>query len=389
MADDWWKYARNILCIRLDAIGDVLMTTPALRAVRAGAPDRRITLLGSPSGVSVAPLVPEIDDQLTYAAPWMKASAARIDSFVEHRTIEILRERHFDAAIIFTVYTQSPLPAALLCYLANIPLRLAHCRENPYHLLTDWIPESEPETAVRHEVKRQLDLVKTVGYVTSDKRLSLRVPRAAHQRAVERLECIGLNRIRAWAIIHPGATAPSRRYPSEHFAVVGRTLVKNHDIQLLFTGDAYERALVDEIRREMHADSWSLAGQLELEELAALLALAPVMISNNTGPAHIAAAVGTPVVALYALTNPQHTPWGVSSRVLFHDVPCRCCYKSVCPEGHHDCLRRVPPAAVVHAALELLHSPCAPLPVESTSIAVAPGIKEDVRVYVRDQRSLS
>src|SRR5207302_7487370 len=88
--------------------------------------------------------------------------------------------------------------------------------------------------------------------------------------------------------------------------------------------------------------------------LGALIALAPLLISNNTGPVHVAAAVGTPVVDLYALTNPQHTPWAVPSRVLSYDVPCKYCYKSVCPEGHHDCLRRVTPDAVVEAACELL-----------------------------------
>ena len=98
----------------------------------------------------------------------------------------------------------------------------------------------------------------------------------------------------------------------------------------------------------------SLAGRLSLGELGALIEAADLLICNNTGPAHIAAAVGTPVVDLYALTNPQHTPWQVESRVLFHDVPCRNCYKSVCPAGHHDCLRRVPPERVAEAARELL-----------------------------------
>ena len=77
-------------------------------------------------------------------------------------------------------------------------------------------------------------------------------------------------------------------------------------------------------------------------------------MSNNTGPVHIAAALGTPVVDLYALTNPQHTPWKVRCRVLFHDVPCRYCHKSVCPSGHHDCLRRVSPETVAEAACQLL-----------------------------------
>src|SRR5438270_259735 len=104
----------------------------------------------------------------------------------------------------------------------------------------------------------------------------------------------------------------------------------------------------------MAALSLSLVGCLNLPELGALLPLAPLQISNNTGPVHVAAAVGTPVVELYALTNPQHTPWAVPSRVLNHDVPCKYCYKSVCPEGHHDCLRKVTPESVVEAACDLL-----------------------------------
>jgi ADP-heptose:LPS heptosyltransferase len=79
-----------------------------------------------------------------------------------------------------------------------------------------------------------------------------------------------------------------------------------------------------------------------------------VLVSNNTGPVHVASAVGTPVVVLYALTNPQHTPWAVPCRVLNHDVPCQPCYKSLCPEGHHDCLRKVAPMEIVRAVRELV-----------------------------------
>jgi ADP-heptose:LPS heptosyltransferase len=104
----------------------------------------------------------------------------------------------------------------------------------------------------------------------------------------------------------------------------------------------------------MRTPAHSVAGRVDLAGLAALVAAAPLLISNNTGPVHVAAAVGTPVVDLYALTNPQHTPWGVPHRVLFHDVPCRYCYRSVCPETHQNCLRLVDPGAVVDAALELL-----------------------------------
>jgi ADP-heptose:LPS heptosyltransferase len=112
----------------------------------------------------------------------------------------------------------------------------------------------------------------------------------------------------------------------------------------------------------MRAPTRSLAGRLSLPELGAIVQAADLLVANNTGPVHLAAALGTPVVDLYALTNPQHTPWQVENRVLFHDVPCRNCYKSVCPQGHHDCLRRVEPERVAAAAGELLRATAAAVP---------------------------
>jgi lipopolysaccharide heptosyltransferase II len=235
-----------------------------------------------------------------------------------------------------------------------VPRRLAHCRENPYQLLTDWVPDPEPTRAVRHEVLRQLDLVATVGFRAPDERLSLRLPGQAVRSVDALLARLGLEPGRGWLVVHPGASAPSRRYPAEGFAEVTRRLVAATGARVLLTGTSDEHAIVDEIGRATPGRAHGLAGRLDLAELAALIARAPLLISNNTGPVHIAAAVGTPVVDLYALTNPQHTPWQVPHRVLFQDVPCKFCYKSVCPEGHQNCLRRVEPQAVVDAALELL-----------------------------------
>ena len=345
-----WDEARNVLCVRLDAIGDVLMTTPAIRAVKESMPGRSVTLLTSPAGAAIASMVPELDSVIVYEAPWMKATPARDSSALDREMVEGLRNMRFDASVIFTVYSQSPLPAALLCRLADIPLRLAHCRENPYHLLTDWVPETEPQEGIRHECRRQLDLVASIGCRTPDERMSLAVSERAKTRVRELLERSGVDSENPWAVVHPGATAPSRRYPPEHFAEVCR-LLSAHGWQLILTGSREEAALVEQVRASTGAIP--VAGRLDLEAMAALLALAPMLISNNTGPAHMAAALGTPVVDIYALTNPQHTPWAVPHRVLSHDVPCKYCYKSVCPQGHHECLRLLAPDEVVRAALEL------------------------------------
>ncbi|OPY60413.1 MAG: Lipopolysaccharide core heptosyltransferase RfaQ [Syntrophorhabdaceae bacterium PtaU1.Bin034] len=348
-----WDRAKNILAVRLDSIGDVLMTTPAIRALRESGPDRRIFLLTSPSGAEAAALVPEIDEIVVYEAPWMKATPQRDDSGAEYDMIDRLRRCGLDGAVIFTVYSQNPFPAALLCYLADIPLRLAHCRENPYQVLTDWVAEKEPQEMLRHEVRRQLDLVASIGCTTRNERLSLAVPKKAVRSIGRVLKEMGVGEGRPFVVIHPGATAPSRRYPPEKFAELGRRVVRELGLQVVFTGTESEVALVEKIQSSMGVASFSLAGVLDLAELAALLSSSALLISNNTGPAHVAAAVGAPVVSLYALTNPQHVPWRVPGRVLFHDMPCKYCYKSICPRGHNDCLRLVPPSDVFSAVSAL------------------------------------
>lgn len=347
-----WQDARNILCVRLDYLGDVLMTTPAIHALRESIPGACITLLTSATGAAVARYIPDIDDVIVYHAPWLKHSARHTPE-EDFAIIDTLAARRFDAAIIFTVYSQSPLPAAMLCHLAGIPLRLAHCRENPYALLTHWVPESEPHGKLRHEVRRQLDLVATVGARSEDEHLVFRVPQTDTQRMCRLLHEIGIDWETPWIIMHPGASAASRRYPAEYMTAAARELAECLSCRVILTGNSDEVELAACIAAQVpHAHS--LAGRLQLGELAALIGLAPLLISNNTGPVHLAAALGTPVVDLYALTNPQHTPWKVASRVLYHDVPCRFCYKSVCPEGHHRCLTEVPPSRVVSAALDLL-----------------------------------
>jgi lipopolysaccharide heptosyltransferase II len=348
-----WNDAAHLLCVRLDSLGDVLMCTPAMRALRAQCPARRLTLLTSPAGAALGPCLPDVDAVLAYEAPWMKSSAA--DPPATHVDwIARLAAQGFDGAVIFTCYSQSALPAALLCQLAGIPLRAAYCREKPYQLLTDWIADPEPGAMVRHEVQRQLDLVRHLGAEIADERLSF-VPTALDTASVRRRLCLaGIDPGERWLALHPGASAPARRYPQRHWKTLIQDLSERIGCPLVLTGGAHEMALIDGIGIPSGARVLSLAGQLGIGELGALLAQASLLVSNNTGPAHIAAAVGTPVVDLYALTNPQHTPWRVPSRVLNHDVDCRNCHRSVCPEGHHDCMEKLAPDQVVDAVCSLL-----------------------------------
>lgn len=349
----WGDDIKRILCIRLDNLGDVLMTTPALHALRTSAPGRHITLLASRSGAQAARYIDDVDNVIEYEAPWVKnyrtANAATDLDMRSH-----LQAEGFDAAVIFTVYSQNPMPAAMLCHLAGIQRRLAHCRENPYALLTDWVAEPEPQTGTRHEVERQLALVQHVGAHSNNTRMHFNVRPDDIDSLAIKLADRGLSIDEPFITMHPGATAASRRYPAERFAQAAAQLADTTGWPVLITGGPDEA----EVCTEAGGSHWmtvNLAGVLELGELAALIARTKVLISNNSGPVHIASALGTPVVDLYALTNPQHTPWQTPHRVLHHDVPCRWCYRSVCPEGHHACLTGVSVEQVVSAAMQLLH----------------------------------
>lgn len=304
--------------------------------------------------------------------PWHRLPQ---DSAREQRMIRRLRNGHFDGAIMFTSYHQSPLPAAYLAYLADIPLRVAASIDGPGSLLTTR--HKHPD-GLMHEVERGLDLVGTVGMSTSDRDLVLRVPNRARAKVRALPELAGIRAAPTSAssrrgkkgrpdgqdaaplvVVHPGCSMPARTYPWEMYARVVDLLVEHTGAWVVLTGAADESEMVQRVymavRPALRRYVQPLAGRLSFPELCALIEMAHLTITNNTGPMHISAAVKTPVVALFALTNPpeQWGPWGVAHRQLYHDVPCRICYSRVCPYGH-ECLRMVTPELVVAAARGLM-----------------------------------
>lgn len=357
MIEDRWRAARRILAVRLDNLGDVLVTTPAIRAIKASLPDVAVTLLASPVGAQAGRLNPDVDDVIVYEAPWVDPwQRLPHDSAREQAMIATLREGRYDAAVIFSSFRQSPLPAAYLCYLADIPLRAAASIDGPGSLLT--ARHKHPERPM-HEVERGLDLVAALGMATEDDDLVLRVPVTDRTALSARLQEMGIAGDRPLVVLHPGCTMPARTYPWELYAQVAGLLVRRLDARVILTGTAEEQALVERIHGQIdpaaRAAVHCCAGLLPFPQFCALIARADLAITNNTGPMHVAAAVKTPVIALFALTNPpeQWGPWRVPHRQLYHDVPCRLCYSRVCPRGQ-ECLRLVTPDAVVTAAEALL-----------------------------------
>lgn len=299
-------------------MGDLIMTGPALRALRESF-GCKITVLTSSMAAGIAKLMPEVDDVMIFDVPWVKSNfEADIESF--DAIVRAIRKKQFDAAVIFTVYSQNPLPTVMLAYFAGIPKRLAYCRENPYQLLTDWVPDREPYSLIKHQVRRDLDLVAAIGAATANDQLQLKVNDGHTERITQILTGQGIDIRRPWLIFHPGVSEAKRAYPAAQWVAAATELMQK-GWQIVLTGASSEKQLCEIIHQQIGKQSVNAAGLFNLEEFVALINRSPVVVSVNTGTVHIAAAVNTPVVVLYALTNPQHTPWKVPCKVLPFPVP--------------------------------------------------------------------
>ena len=302
-----WSSCERLLVIRPDNIGDVLMSSPAIRAIKRQF-GSRITLLTSQSGAEASALLPEVDETLVANFPWVKHGTTIRPTHLA-AIVSRLKKARFDGCVIFTVYSQNPLPTAMVPWMAGIPRRLAYCRENPYQLLTYWVPDDEPYAKIRHQVVRDLDLVEHVGAYSTDDRITVTVPPEADSAAMAKLARVGVTTDRPFVIFHAGVSEAKRRFPEVDWIELARRVLTTHAVQVIFTGSAVEQALTDHLQLTCGKNTFSAAGLLDIQEFAAVIRQAAVVVSVNTATIHLAAALGRPLVVLYALTNPQHTPW--------------------------------------------------------------------------------
>jgi ADP-heptose:LPS heptosyltransferase len=357
---DDWLAASNILAVRLDNIGDVIMLGPALRAVKETAPAARLTLLASPAGATAAPLLPWIDDVIVWRAVWQDVGGRMpFDPGRERELIALLAERAFDAALIFTSFSQTPHVPGYVCYLAGIPLRAGESREFGGATLTTELRGAPDEL---HQVERNLRLVERLGFVVRDRRLVVAIGDAARAAIAHAgrsakpplLARLGLDPAAPFIVLHPGASTQARRYPPERFGAVARQLAE-HGWPVLVTGTEREAALIETVI-QLAPSAHALAGGMTLMEYAALIERAALVICNNSLPLHLADAVMTPALALYAGTDyeEQWRPRTTRAQLLRRPTPCHPCYLFTCPIGQ-PCLD-IPPEEVVATAAALLAS---------------------------------
>ncbi len=341
---------RHVLAVRSDSLGDVLLMGPAIRAIAAQA---RVTLFCGPRGQAAARLLPGVDGVVVASLPWIDPEPEPVEPGWVPALVAGLAAAGADEAVIFTSYHQSPLPLALLLRSAGIARISAISDDYPGSLLDVRHRSAEGDV---HEVERALSLAAAAGYPLpegDDGRLAVRLTAAPPP------EVAGLG---DYVVVHPGASVPSRAWaPARHAELVRRLAGSGR--QVVVTGAPDEVELTARVAGSHGLD---LGGRLGFEQLAAVLAGAGALVCGNTGPAHLAAAVGTPVVSLFAPVVPaaRWRPWRVPQMLLGdQDAACAGSRARVCPVAGHPCLDSVTPEEVVAAVEALAPAPARPLEV--------------------------
>jgi ADP-heptose:LPS heptosyltransferase len=327
------------LVVRLDSAGDVLLAGPAVRAVAAGS--AYTALLCGPQGAAAGRLLPGVDDVLTYDAPWVGLEPPPVTRPATRRLMRTLTAGRFDRALVLVSYHQSPLPTALLLKLAGIGWIAADSEDYPGALL-ELRHRRRPG---RHEARAALDLARAAGFALppgDDGRLRV-VPPPCTAR---------LTGPAPYVVVHPGAAVPARAWSAGRAARAVASLSAG-GYRVVVTGGPGERELTARVAGRHALD---LGGRTHLRRLAGVLAGARVVIAGNTGPAHLAAAVGTPVVSLFAPVVPAErwAPYGVP-HVLLGDRGAACAGTRArhCPVPGHPCLDGVDDADVLAAVAAL------------------------------------
>ncbi|MCP1501964.1 ADP-heptose:LPS heptosyltransferase [Curtobacterium herbarum] len=325
---------RRVLVARLDSFGDVLVAGPAVRAVAAGAD--HVTLLCGPQGAPAGALLPGVDSLRVWAAPWVTETVRPLDDAVLAEFRALVAEERPDEAVVLTSFHQSPLPLAMLLRLAGVPRVSGASVDHPGSLLDvrlrpgEDLPEDVPEP------ERALRIADAAGFALpdgDDGRLRVR----SDDSAVLPAEVAALDR---YVVVHPGASVEARSWPP----AAHRALVAAYDrlgIPVVVTGSPGERGLTAEVAGTTGID---LGGRTSPAVLAEVLAGAEVVVVGNTGPAHLAAAVGARIVSLFSPVVPavKWAPYAEHVELLGdQDAPCRLSRARECPVPGHPCLSGV------------------------------------------------
>jgi len=310
---------KKILLFRTDRLGDLVLTTPAIKALRSAYPDAYIAMIVRPYTEDVVKDSPYLDEVILY------------DKYGSHKSLWAafkfameIRKRRFDRAIIFHPTNRMHITA----YIANIPRRIGYDNKLGF-LLTDRIKHTK-HLGIKHERDYTLDMLKALGIESDEKELFIPID----DNSISQVESIiadnGIKKNERFMVMHPGASCASKIWPSERFAKLADILIERHHIKIIVVGGRGEKDVfcADAVRKFMQNDAVFLTGQLSLRTLAALIMRSILFISNDSGPVHVATAVGVPVIDIFGRGQPGLSPlrWGPlgpKDIVMHKDLGCK------------------------------------------------------------------
>jgi heptosyltransferase-2 len=330
---------RRVLVLRTDRIGDVVLSTPVLTALRNHFGNAFIAIMVRPYTVELVRGHPHanailMDDQT--------GRHAGIDGFF--RLLKMVRHYHFDTALLL----HPSFRLTLLCFLAGIPHRVGTAYRF-YSFLFNLRIRHHRKGSGRHELDLNLDLARAIGATLHPVRFFLSIPSEAGSRVEQLLHSVGINTGESFIVIHPGSGGSAMDWPISSFAELADRVQEEMGVPVVVTGNKAERALVGRMCALMRTNPVRVDGLLTIKELLALLSRTRVLVANSTGPLHMGVAVGCQVVGLYcpllACAPVRWGPYGRPDSVLQPPVPaCRKCTRERCEKAN--CMELITPDQV-------------------------------------------
>ena len=337
---------KKILVAVCNWLGDLVISLPALRAIRRSFPEAHIAILVRRNLAGFFDGFSWIDEIIAFSVrPGMSGIADHLS------VIRAIRSRRFDLAVFFPKTRE----LAVWATLAGVPRRAGYIGDLRGPMLTHSVPRP-PHVTHGHQVDHWLAMVRNTIGAIGEARDNTIEPQERNLQSMRRwLEARRKRSCsRLIAIAPGGSSGPSKRWPPSYFVQLVADLVENHEAECVLVGVSSERALCEEIAAASRCDPIIAAAETEVGELIALLALCDGFVGNDSGPMHVAAALGRPTVGIFGPTDPGRTgPMGPKATFLWERLECSPCFKTTCPFGHQNCLTQIAPAKPVQTLRSL------------------------------------
>jgi len=336
---------RKIIIRSTNWVGDAVLTTPAVRAIRENFPEARIALLAKPWVAPVFHNNPHLDKILVYE------SEGRHRGWLgKARLVRELRRQRFQLAVLF----QNAFEAAFLVYMAGVPIRIGYDSDCRGALLTRRIPVDQDRVG-SHHIEYYLGILQGASLRPGDRKLTLELSDIERARAEEILKENQISPSRPLVVINPGATfGSSKRWPLERYAALGDRIRAAWGAQIVILGGPGERTVGRQISALMNRGCINLCGRTSLREAAALIEKCELFVTNDSGLMHVAAAFDIPLIAIFGSTDPAATgPTNPRSRIVQVPASCSPCLKRECPEDHR-CMNEISVDQVYEAVENVL-----------------------------------